>query len=183
MPSILEQRFWLVGQILGLILDVLVFGFTFAKTIRHAIEMRRVALGNGLGYFILRDGTMYFLAKLMFGVLGTILFFIPVPDQTANWFDVTPSIANSVALLLAIRLVLNLRQVSRNQEAGNLTLGGIETIRDPVFATNSFLGNIGAQLRVGPNEEEEIEEIPIDVEKCEVARGSEITDRGHLSSV
>ncbi|TDL16089.1 hypothetical protein BD410DRAFT_795721 [Rickenella mellea] len=51
----------LAGIILSLIIDVLVFTLTFAKTIRHTIEMKRVGLGNGLGYFILRDGAMYFL--------------------------------------------------------------------------------------------------------------------------
>ncbi|TDL16078.1 hypothetical protein BD410DRAFT_795700 [Rickenella mellea] len=167
------SRLQLVAQILSLLLDILLFGFTLAKTIHHTIEMKKVGLGDGLGYFILRDGA------LMFGVLGTILFF----DQTANWLEVTPSIANSVALILASRLVLNLRQVSRSQCSGGRTLGSIESIRDPVFATNSFLGNIGAQLRVGPDDDDHIEEIFTDVEpdakKCGAAEANEITEDGN----
>ncbi len=46
----------LVSLILVLIFDVLVFVLTAAKTIRHTIEMRKMRLGKGLGYFILRDG-------------------------------------------------------------------------------------------------------------------------------
>ncbi|TDL18642.1 hypothetical protein BD410DRAFT_842679 [Rickenella mellea] len=66
----------LVEQVLALTLDVLVFGLTFAKTIHHAIEMRKVGLGNSLGYFFLRDGAMYFLAKLLIGVVGITIFFV-----------------------------------------------------------------------------------------------------------
>ncbi|TDL16100.1 hypothetical protein BD410DRAFT_650697 [Rickenella mellea] len=182
-----KQVFLLVGQILALILDVLVFGFTFAKTIHNTIEMWKVGFGNGLGYFILRDGTMYFLAKSIIGVLGTTLFFIPIPEQIDSWLGVIPSVANPLTLVLASRLFLNLRQVSRKQDACDRTLGTIDTIRDPVFATDSFLGNIGAPLRVGPDEEYEVEEIPTGfepdiVEKRGIADENEITDDSRAPS-
>ncbi|TDL18618.1 hypothetical protein BD410DRAFT_842664 [Rickenella mellea] len=165
----------LISQILALILDVLIFGLTFSKTIQHTIEMRKVGLGNGMGYFILRDGTMYFLAKMLFEVLGTTLFFTPLPDQNlVNWLDVTPSLGNSLAVVLAIRIVLNLRQVSSKQEAGGRSLHTIDTIRDPVFATNSFLGNIGAQLRIGPDDEDDFEE--------EASRDSDVVELDFFKS-
>ncbi|TDL15647.1 hypothetical protein BD410DRAFT_100609 [Rickenella mellea] len=90
------------------------------------MAMRTAKLGNGLGYFVLRDGAMYFLAKLLIGVLGTT-------------------------------------------EDDKETRGAIDTIQEPVFATNSLLGNLGAPLRVGVEEDEESEEICVD----EMAEGFE----------
>ncbi|TDL16075.1 hypothetical protein BD410DRAFT_808395 [Rickenella mellea] len=158
----------LVTQILALILDVLVFTFTFAKTIRHTIEMRNVGLGNGLGYFILRDGTMYFLfirfpvffyhktltvmafrAKLLFGVVGTILYF----GVVGSCLEIVTDMSGPLTIILINRLVLNLRQVSHIQEGNTPKLGAIGTIQEPAFATNSILGNLGAPLRVGPAED------------------------------
>ncbi|TDL16096.1 hypothetical protein BD410DRAFT_777482, partial [Rickenella mellea] len=73
----ITPRVRLASTILSLLIDVLVFTLTFAKTIRHTIEMRNVGLGNGLGYFILRDGALYFLAKLLIGISSTTIYFVP----------------------------------------------------------------------------------------------------------
>ncbi|TDL16084.1 hypothetical protein BD410DRAFT_649713 [Rickenella mellea] len=150
---------------LSLTLDVLVFTLTFAKTIRHAIEMRKARLGNSLGYFILRDGAMYFLAKLLIGVSATTVFFIPASGTIGNWLTVLVAISNPLTIVLINRLVLNLRQVSRLQDGNTSTLGGISTIQEPAFATNPILGNLGAPLRVDPDEDyhdDENEEIGVD---------------------
>ncbi|TDL19082.1 hypothetical protein BD410DRAFT_449565 [Rickenella mellea] len=123
--------------------------------------MKKVGLGNGLGYFILRDGTMYFLAKLLIGVIGTILFFIPASDTLGSWIGVLTSISHPLTYSITNRLVLNLRQVSHLQERNEPAIG---TIQEPAFATNSLLGNLGAPLRVGPDEDDEIEQIGVDSE-------------------
>ncbi|TDL18635.1 hypothetical protein BD410DRAFT_488640 [Rickenella mellea] len=78
----------LASVILSLIIDALVFTLTFAKTIRHTIEMRKSGLGNGLGYFILRDGAMYFLAKLLIGVVATTVFIFRCGSFVFSFFTV-----------------------------------------------------------------------------------------------
>ncbi|TDL18620.1 hypothetical protein BD410DRAFT_830784 [Rickenella mellea] len=140
--------------------------------------MRKAGLGNGFGYFILRDGTMYFLVKLVIGVLSAIPLIAPIPAQLGNVATVVPVIGNPLTLVLASRLVLNLRQVSSKQETGGRSLRTVDTIRDPVFAANSFLGNIGAQLRIGPDDEDDFEEeacrdsdIELDFVKNDVVAG------------
>ncbi|TDL18638.1 hypothetical protein BD410DRAFT_488951 [Rickenella mellea] len=144
-------------------IDVLVFTLTFAKTIHHAIEMRKVGLGNGLGYFILRDGAMYFLAKLLIGVAGTTIFFLPASSAiSGSWISALIAIGNPLTIILINRLVLNLRQVSHLQEGANApTLGTFGTIEEPAFATNSLLGNLGAPLRVGQEDDDDDEEIEV----------------------
>ncbi|TDL17902.1 hypothetical protein BD410DRAFT_793780 [Rickenella mellea] len=158
----------LAGNIISLILDVLVFTLTFAKTIRHAIAMRKFGLENGLGYFILRDGA----AKLLFGVVGTIVFF----EAVSNWLGVLVQISNPLTIILINRLVLNLRQVSYLDEGNARKSGGIGTIQEPVFATNSLLGNLGAQLRVGDIDEILAEDEAEVVEEREIVDHSEITE-------
>ncbi|TDL20731.1 hypothetical protein BD410DRAFT_804858 [Rickenella mellea] len=143
-PMPIFLRLELVSTIIALILDVLVFTLTFAKTIHHAAEMRKAGLGNGLGYFILRD-------------VGTIVFFAPVSDAIGTWLDVLTAMSNPLTFILINRLVLNLRQMSHTQVGNASTLGAIGTIEEPAFAANSLLGNLGAPLRVGPDDE--IEEI------------------------
>ncbi|TDL16080.1 hypothetical protein BD410DRAFT_649404 [Rickenella mellea] len=151
----------LLAEIISsLVFDILLFTLTTAKTIRHTIEMRKVGLGNGLGYFILRDGAMYFLAKLLIGVVGTTIFFVPASGAIGNWLTVLGAISNPLTIILITRLVLNLKQVSHSRNGNSPTHGTIGTIEEPVFATNSFLGNLGAPLRMDP-EVDEIEEIGV----------------------
>ncbi|TDL21508.1 hypothetical protein BD410DRAFT_898851 [Rickenella mellea] len=177
-PLTIFPRVYLVSNILALVIDVMVFTLTFAKTIRHTIEMRKLGLGNGLGYFILRDGAMYFLAKLLFGILGTVLFFVPASEAIGNWLSVLLAMSNPLTIILINRLVLNLRQVSHLQEEDELTLGPIDTVLEPAFAANSILGNLGAQLRVGP-EDDETEQIWAD-DEAEVVEECRIVDHGEI---
>ncbi|TDL15189.1 hypothetical protein BD410DRAFT_135290 [Rickenella mellea] len=149
-------------------LDIFVFGFTFGKTIRHTMEMRKVGLEKGLGYFILRDGALYFLAKLLFGIFGTTVFFVSATEYIDTWLSLTASINNPLSVILVNRLVLNLRQVSHLQGGNAPTLSAINTTHEPEFATNSLLGNLGAPLRV---EDEEIGETSLDVQTEVVEKG------------
>ncbi|TDL18636.1 hypothetical protein BD410DRAFT_879852 [Rickenella mellea] len=194
----------LAGPILSLIFDVLVFTLTFMKTVHHAIEMRKVGLGNGLGYFILRDGAVYphewgFRAKLLMGVVAVTVFFVHASvnnflfffDMMVNpakggvvssWITIIASMGNPLTYILINRLVLNLRKVSHIQEGDAPTLGAISTIQEPVFAANSILGNLGAPLRMGTEDEysdDEIEEIVEDNE-VEVFEEPEIADHTEI---
>ncbi|TDL18646.1 hypothetical protein BD410DRAFT_806367 [Rickenella mellea] len=157
-PNILHLKFTvqLAIAIIGFILDILVFTLTLAKTIHHAKEMRKVGLGNGLGYFILRD-----VATL----LGTI----------GEWGVVVGNLDNPLIYVLINRLVLNLRQVSHKQVGNSSTFGAIGTIQKPVFATNSFLGNLGAPLHVGPEDDDEIEEVGMG-DEADVVEESRVVD-------
>ncbi|TDL16067.1 hypothetical protein BD410DRAFT_648676 [Rickenella mellea] len=128
------------------------------------MEMRKLGLRNGLGYFILRDGTIYFLAQLLFGVVSIIVFLVPASGTIGNWLGVAGQVTNSLTVILINRLVLNLRQVSHFQDGKPPTLGTIGTIQEPAFAANSLLGNLGAPLRVDPEDEEEPEEVGVDDE-------------------
>ncbi|TDL21757.1 hypothetical protein BD410DRAFT_789531 [Rickenella mellea] len=141
--------------------------------------MRKVGLGNGLSYFMLRDGAMYFLAKLLIGVTGAVVFFVPASAVIANWIGVVAVFSNSLTVILINRLALNLKQVSHAQEGKAPTLGAIGTIQEPEFATNSLLGNLGAPLRVGPEEDEAIEESGVE-EEAEVIEGRRIIDHNEI---
>ncbi|TDL18643.1 hypothetical protein BD410DRAFT_900724 [Rickenella mellea] len=93
-----------------------------------------------------------------------------------QWGVVVSEINEPLTAILVNRLVLNLRQVSHLHEGNAPALRGTGTIHEPVFATNSFLGNLGAPLRVGPEDEDEIEEVGVD-DGAEVVGGYRIVDQ------
>ncbi|TDL18631.1 hypothetical protein BD410DRAFT_879842 [Rickenella mellea] len=186
-----EHRVQLVSIIIPLVIDVLVFTLTFAKTIHHAIEMRKVGPGNGLGYLILRDGDIglttqnlqEFLPRYgfpVFVVVAAVYPFTAVKGATGSWVAVVGSICNPLTVILINRLVLSLRQVSHAQEGNAPTLSAIDTIQEPAFATNSFLGNLGAPLRLGPNDDKEMEEIGLNNE-AEVFEGRQTVNHSDIA--
>ncbi|TDL16093.1 hypothetical protein BD410DRAFT_650192 [Rickenella mellea] len=153
--------------------------------------MRNVGLGNGLGYFILRDGALYFLAKLLIGVVNITAFFVLPPSVAiGNWIIVIVGMSNALTVILINRLVLNLRQVSHLQEGIGATLGTIGTIPEPAFATNTFLGNIGGPLRIGSEDDlddDGMEEVGSDdeaevVEQREIMNHTQIIEEPHNPS-
>ncbi|TDL21406.1 hypothetical protein BD410DRAFT_804319 [Rickenella mellea] len=97
----------------------------------------------------------------------------------ADWLGVVASITNPLNFILVNRLVLNLRRVSHLQEGNVPTLGAIRTIQEPAFAVNSLLGNLGAPLRVGQDDDDEIDEIGID-DDAEVAEERRVVDHGEI---
>ncbi|TDL20861.1 hypothetical protein BD410DRAFT_841049 [Rickenella mellea] len=133
---------------LSLVFSITVFILTFAKTYRNAIEMRKVDLRNGLAYYVLRDGTLYFLVNMLVSVSAIITTL--VPNVEPFWSYMVVYVGNAVIISLISRLVLNLRQVSHMQ-VDNVAIRTIEL--EPEFATNSLIGNLGAPLRVGAEEE------------------------------
>ncbi|TDL19002.1 hypothetical protein BD410DRAFT_452889 [Rickenella mellea] len=141
--------------------------------------MRKAGLGNGLGYFILRDGTMFFFAKLVLGVVGTTLFIVPAADVIGTWVIVISALNNPLTIVLINRLVLNLRQVSHVHERNAPTHSTIITIQEPEFAANSLLGNLGAPLRVGPEDDETEEVVGVD-EEAEVVKEFRIVGHGAI---
>ncbi|TDL19049.1 hypothetical protein BD410DRAFT_806000 [Rickenella mellea] len=112
--------------------------------------MKKVGLRNGLVYFVLRDdlaGVIQFCAR-EFNL--TIAGF--------NCLDVIYMLGRPLNFVLINRLVLNLRQASHIQGCPG-TLGALGSIEEPAFASNSLLGNLGAPLRIGPERNDEFEEI------------------------
>ncbi|TDL21693.1 hypothetical protein BD410DRAFT_287397 [Rickenella mellea] len=151
-------RFELASLSITLVFDMFVFILTFAKTIRHILVMRKVGMKNGLGYIILRDGTLYFFAKVLISIAEISVFCFPSFENT--WGTLIPNFGNVVVITVVTRLVLNLRQVARTEAS----LTTIDTLHvEPEFATNSVLGNLGAPLRVAYGEDTYgAEEIPLD---------------------
>ncbi|TDL16099.1 hypothetical protein BD410DRAFT_650335 [Rickenella mellea] len=158
-----QYEFFILASLIStLVLDVLIFSLTFWKTIGHAIEMRKVGLGNSLGYFILRDGTMYFLAKMLTSVSAITVNRFPGVQGTLG--SIVPSIGNVLAVILTNRLVLNLRQVSHIQEV-NPTIGTFQA--EPEFARNSLIGNLGAPLRIDSDDDDIRSDMPTENEIVE----------------
>ncbi|TDL19085.1 hypothetical protein BD410DRAFT_806033 [Rickenella mellea] len=127
----------------------LVFGLTVAKTIKHALAMRKLGLHKSLCYFILRDGTI---ANFCTGAVNIIV------TSASDWIGVLPYVSLAVSNVLTSRLVLNLRRESHVPAAGSLALPTIDSVPEAVFAQNSLLGNLGAPLRMDPDDDE-IEDI------------------------
>ncbi|TDL16071.1 hypothetical protein BD410DRAFT_648774 [Rickenella mellea] len=141
-----------IGQCLTLVFDFAVFSLTFAKTIRHTIEMRQLGLGEGLGYYILRDGIVYFFFQMFIHAAIITVYNVGV-GKGVTWEGEISTIGNTLVVNMACRLVLNLRQVSRTPHL-RTTFGGVGTVvEEPAFATNPLLGNIGASLRIGPEDD------------------------------
>ncbi|TDL18627.1 hypothetical protein BD410DRAFT_842670 [Rickenella mellea] len=101
-------------------------------------------------------------------------------DAIGNWLSVLTTMrAVRLTFILINRLVLNLRQVTHTQEENAPTIDAIGTIQEPAFAVNSILGNLGAPLRVGPEDDyydDEIEEIAGD-DEAEVVEEREIVNQ------
>ncbi|TDL16097.1 hypothetical protein BD410DRAFT_795730 [Rickenella mellea] len=93
--------------------------------------------------------------------------------------------SNPLTIILVNRLVLNLRQVSRVQEGNTPTLNAIGTIKEPAFATNPILGNLGAPLRVGPGDDDEFEDMDMEyaAEEDETDYNEIIEEPRHASDV
>ncbi|TDL18654.1 hypothetical protein BD410DRAFT_900726 [Rickenella mellea] len=150
----LYPKLQIVSRSLVLAFDTLVFCLTSVRTIRHTRDMKRAGLGLGLGYVMLRDGTLYFLFAFVISVADLIFYNLPDYGGSAGLVE---GIGSAVTVVLINRLVLNLRQVSHRRETGQT----LKTIEDePEFATNSVLGNLGAPLRTG-HEEDDAEEMSI----------------------
>ncbi|TDL16072.1 hypothetical protein BD410DRAFT_649016 [Rickenella mellea] len=164
LPVYIQQMFAMhdraASQSLILVFDVAVFSLTFARTIHHTMQMRKLKLGNSLGYVILRDGILYFLFQMV--IHAAIITIYNIFNQGVDWAGEISVIGNVLVVILTCRLVLNLRQVSHTPELQSTSSGQIGTMtEEPEFATNSILGNLGAPLRIGPEFDDE-DEVPID---------------------
>ncbi|TDL15961.1 hypothetical protein BD410DRAFT_844793 [Rickenella mellea] len=93
-------------------------------------------------------------------------------DTIGKWTGVLATISDPMSFIPINRLVLNLRQVSH--EAHAPTLGTVVPMQEPAYAINSLLGNLGAPLRMGP-EDDEIEDVGVD-DAADVAEDSESVD-------
>ncbi|KAF5350943.1 hypothetical protein D9757_014382 [Collybiopsis confluens] len=109
--------------------DAFISGLTILRTIRHAISMRRLGQAS---------------------VTETALF--AGNNISTIWTVIIPFFNISLPNILISRLVLNLRTFSSFEETRSQT---ITTISGMNFATNRMLGNIGAPMQSGVEQEEE----------------------------
>ncbi|KIK51160.1 hypothetical protein GYMLUDRAFT_252335 [Collybiopsis luxurians FD-317 M1] len=125
-----------------------IFGATLAKTFHHAIEMKRLGEAS-VTQVILRDGFLYFLLMLVMGILaaiGTLINWYMKPTITTI-FDIIVPFFDILPNMLISRLMLNLRTFSSPEEMSRATQASAgQQPEGLTFATNSFLGNIGAPL-------------------------------------
>ncbi|KIK52694.1 hypothetical protein GYMLUDRAFT_250954 [Collybiopsis luxurians FD-317 M1] len=98
---------------------------------------------------IARDGSVYFLVMLVVGITTTIADIVQLQTETDNTFLLVISPFFSIRLMLNLRTFSNPEEMSRfSQSAEGQQNSGLQ------FATNSFLGNIGAPLDGGSMNDE-----------------------------
>ncbi|KIK53313.1 hypothetical protein GYMLUDRAFT_49336 [Collybiopsis luxurians FD-317 M1] len=143
------QRLQIGLTFLALAFDAFIFGATLRKTFHYAIASKRLG-GFSIIQRILYDGLIYFLIMLIVGIISTIdelLIFFDEPSDKSTFLDLIIPFFNVLPNILISRLMLSLRTFTSPEEmfkapktAPGQHFSGIH------FATNTFLGNIGAPL-------------------------------------
>ncbi|TDL24216.1 hypothetical protein BD410DRAFT_786312 [Rickenella mellea] len=118
---------------LAISFDSVVFWLTFYRTIRSTIEMKRIGVARSLTYYILRDG----IGRLSITILYLATF------QPPALLMISEVLYNIISNVMINRLMLNLRLVSASHMRGGISW---KTISEPSYATNSFIGNLGAPM-------------------------------------
>jgi len=133
-------RFATADVVLILAFDTLVFLLTLYKTSFQVVQARRLKMRNGLAYFLLRDGTLYYLPLVACTAAQVCLSEI----QSGNGFaqDIIFPFVSVLQNMLVNRLVLSLRQIANDR-----TESTIPSIPNLHFATATLYGNIGAPVR------------------------------------
>ncbi|KIK50962.1 hypothetical protein GYMLUDRAFT_50871 [Collybiopsis luxurians FD-317 M1] len=135
--------------------DIFIFGLTLRKTFKHAIAMRRLR-ESSVTQVIVRDGSIYFLIMLVVAIFNAIAYSINLLTASviATFFDLISQFANILPNILIGRLVLNLHSFSDPEEVSRFSQSAEgQHYSGLKFATNSFLGNIGAPLDGGVMED------------------------------
>ncbi|KIK52734.1 hypothetical protein GYMLUDRAFT_962934 [Collybiopsis luxurians FD-317 M1] len=107
---------------------------------------------------IIRDGSAYFLIMLIVAILNTIgnLINLLTESPANSFFNLIVPFFEVLPNMLISRLVLNLHTFSASEETSRSRQSAERQQYSGLhFATNSFLGNIGAPLDGGTIEEEE----------------------------
>jgi len=147
-------RWYPVVVIGSLIFNTFVFSLTLFRTLRRSHANRVLGIRKSLYWYLLRDGSFYYLAITISDVIFMAVVFrqnILQGDQVLA-LGIGP-INSALETILTCRLVLNLKRLS--SPSRNISAPTIQ------FASNRFLGNIGAPLRDSDEEKllgEEIEE-------------------------
>ncbi|KAK1226144.1 hypothetical protein PQX77_010886 [Marasmius sp. AFHP31] len=133
---------------LALAFDTIVVTLTVLKTARSWVQTQEAGIKNSYSYYFLRDGLLYY-----FGVEFLLLFtviFNQVPALSIRVARVMIILQTSVAPILAQRLVLNLLSVDKILNVSRQDQSSLPTMD---FAHGSFIGNIGAPLDIGREDE------------------------------
>ncbi|TDL23162.1 hypothetical protein BD410DRAFT_839074 [Rickenella mellea] len=127
---------------LSLAFDNVIFWLTFYKTIRVVRQMRKLGMTKSITYWILRDGIMYYLGRMMLLVFDLVT--LNVTSSPFVLFVFTGTLNNALSNIMINRMILGLRQVSNTHVSGGLSEKSLPNLG---FAANSFIGNLGAPLR------------------------------------
>ncbi|KAF5389674.1 hypothetical protein D9757_006059 [Collybiopsis confluens] len=137
--------------------DAFIFGLTLRKTWHHALLMKRFGHFS-IARLIVLDGSIYFLIMLVIGIISVIYDLVNLytnANALSYWYIIIPFF-NVLPNILISRLVLNLRTFNITSGPGDSNstrmATGVSGLR---FATNKFLGNIGAPLQSGAMEDVE----------------------------
>ncbi|KIK52745.1 hypothetical protein GYMLUDRAFT_49789 [Collybiopsis luxurians FD-317 M1] len=143
--------------IITLAFEVFMFILTLRKTFHHSFEMKRLG-ESSISQVVLQDGILYFLIQLVLGVLDATAKGVQllVRSKAVKNLGFSVPFFNIVPNMLISHLMLNLRTFS-SPEATDSMVQSTEgqQYSGMHFATNSFLGNIGAPLDRGDFEEED----------------------------
>ncbi|TDL17482.1 hypothetical protein BD410DRAFT_794313 [Rickenella mellea] len=142
-PRNIFLKFNKANGYLNLAFDTVVFVLTFVKTFRSALQMRKLGMTNSVTFWILRDGLLYYVGRVLLVIFQIVSFQFP-PGAVYQFSALLP---NVIANVLINHLLLNLRHVSTTHPGGGLSQ---KTIPELNFATNSIIGNIGAPLTNDP---------------------------------
>ncbi|TDL24208.1 hypothetical protein BD410DRAFT_786304 [Rickenella mellea] len=129
---------------LNFIFDSAVFWLTFRKTIGVARQKKRQGMENSLIHWVLRDGIMYYVARIFLLTVSLLVVSIGrVPISVQRFIVIT---ANTLTNIMVNHMMLNLRQMLDIGENGSHSEN---TLTMPTFTTNAIIGNIGAPIRLG----------------------------------
>jgi len=139
----LYTRFAAADNSLVLAFESIVFILTIIKTFSQVLQARRLQLANGLSYFLLRDGTIYYVPLLIETIAALVFTQVvihgtnstAVNDLQAFTAILFPKLQN----MLVNRLVLSLRQANKTEMS-------VPALSSMHFTAENVFGNIGEPM-------------------------------------
>ncbi|KAI0742545.1 hypothetical protein C8Q80DRAFT_1189241 [Daedaleopsis nitida] len=156
----------------GYIMNTLVIAITWYRTAGLVLAARRANIRASFGYYLLRDGTTYFLASLIYNTV----FIIVQETQNAQLGVVSITIQS----IMMSRFILNLRTLDTSQTLPRISDNGSK-MSEPRFRSSAF-DNMGAQLDVEEVNDREYERmhLGVDEDDDEVGRLGTVHEPGVL---
>ncbi|TDL21235.1 hypothetical protein BD410DRAFT_789993 [Rickenella mellea] len=136
-------EFNMASQYIGLGFDTVVCCLTVGKTIQSVRRMRELGIHRSVTYFIFRDGSTVALTLIQ------MLLALRSPSSPSPAFTVSVvsgAVVTATGNIVINRMLLNLRQVvASDVDLNHVSISGISQ-EGITFATNAFLGNLGAPM-------------------------------------